>query len=583
MKNNLGFTIASYFVFWVLSVISPTRIFCQGSNPPTLSITAHGEPHISVHGLSGATYQLEYASTLSTTNWQVLTNFILGASPYTVVDSNAPLAGLRMYRALLLQTNVGVSYAPESLTAAEIFKFTSQGGGAFAINDTLVLNSPTTGMLVQQNNAPNGGISPVSVVYARLGPFLAQMSVIRSLSGFPTTQTNYYTIVFSGPSAGFFQVTDGVSPGTVGEFSRDQSFVGQQVAVSQLTGGENYSLLITNSGFTNVTTLIINSPVSGMLIISGNPPTGRIVPVTIEYQLLGPLVSQMQVVIPPSNGSPSFQTNSYYFVFATTNSGSYQSISGASTVNIGPLKRDRSLVGQQLASNQLTGGETYSMPATYYYSGTYYPITLVVNSTNSGVLISSANPPYGGITPISIEYQLLGPLVCQMQVVIPPNNGSPSFQTNSYYFVFSTTNSGSYQSISGPSVVNIGPFIRDQSLVGQQIASTQLIIGESYRLTSTNGQSALVEALVVNSDTSGIFVVEGSGLNAGIYPNVALQYLALGTLSGQIQVVIPPTPPNILTARTNTYLLVYTSNNSGQCQRESPPSTATVGSFLRNP
>ena len=220
------------------------------------------------------------------------------------------------------------------------------------------------------------------------------------------------------------------------------------------------------------------------------------------------------------------------------------------------------------------------MPSTYSYGG--YPSTLVVNSTNSGMLISS-DPPPAGIRPVSIEYQLLGPLVSQLQVVIPPSNGILSGRTNFYYFVFTTTNSGSYHSISSPSAVNIGPFMRDQSLLGQQVAPIQLTAGESYRLTSSNGFSVLVEASVINSTSSGILVVEGSGLNAGIYPNVALQYLALGALSGQIQVVIPPTPPAILTPQTNKYLLVFTSNNTGQCQRETPPSMATIGSFLRNP
>ena len=111
-----------------------------------------------------------------------------------------------MYRARLLETNASVSYAPTTLTSAEIFRFNAQGTPT-AVNDTLVLNSPTTGVLLQQNNSPNSGIFPVTVIYTRLGPFLAQMSVIRPpSSGFPSSQTNFYTIVFTGPSAGFFQV-----------------------------------------------------------------------------------------------------------------------------------------------------------------------------------------------------------------------------------------------------------------------------------------------------------------------------------------------------------------------------------------
>lgn len=725
-----------------------------------------------------------------------------------------------MYRARLLETNASVSYAPTTLTSAEIFRFNAQGTPT-AVNDTLVLNSPTTGVLLQQNNSPNSGIFPVTVIYTRLGPFLAQMSVIRPpSSGFPSSQTNFYTIVFTGPSAGFFQVSDGVTQGIVGEFSRDQSFVGQQVAPVQLTGGEIYSLLTTNFGNSNLTTLVINSTNSGMLITQGNPSPASITPVSILYQLLGPLSSQLQVIIPASSGFPtpqtnlyyflysaanagsyqsisdpamstlgtfarnsslvgkqlaslqlaageifsllstnagitnlttiiinspnsgtlippanpppgtissvsieylrlgplssqlqviipagsgfpSSQTNLYYFVFASTNAGTYQSISGPAMNIMGPFTRDLSLVGQQLAPAQLTAGESYSListnvgitnlttlvinsptggmlmlpgnpspgsitpvsieyqvmgtlssqlrviipsgsgfptPQTNFYhlvyssgssgifqsvsgpstsvgpftrnvslvgqqialaqlaAGEVYSLlttnfgssdvtTLVINSTTSGMLVSPGNPPPSGagITTVAIDYLRLGPLASQLQVVIPAGSGFPSAQTNLYYLVYSSTNAGSYQSISGPAIANLGPFTRSRSLVGQQIAPAQLTIGESYRLVSSNGSSIVVEALVVNSTTNGILVVEGSGPEAGIFPNVALQYLALGNLSGQLQMVIPPSPPMILTSRTNNYLFIYTSINAGQFQRATDPGMTSVGQFTRSP
>jgi hypothetical protein len=265
-----------------------------------------------------------------------------------------------------------------------------------------------------------------------------------------------------GPSSGFFQITDGVSPGVVGEFSLDQSFVGQQLAPVQLTAGERYGLLATNQPGTNLTTLVIDSPASGMLISPGDPPPGSITPVSIAYQQLGPLSSQMQVVIPPTSGFLTARTNFYYLVYAATNAGTFQ-----------------------------------------------------------------------GITEAAITTQ--------------------------------------------------GPFTRDPSLVGQQLAPAQLTAGESYRFTSSNGPSVLVEAMVVTSVTNCILVAEGSSPEAGIFPDVALQYLPLGSLSSHLQLVIPPTPPMTLTPRTNNYLLVYTAGSAGQFQRTSDPTMVSVGEFLRNP
>lgn len=577
MKNNFGLSLASSFLTLVLSLISVLTTFGQSPNPPSLSITPQREPQISVHGLSGARYQLQYNPDLNPTNWQVLTNFILGTSPYTVVDSNAPLAGKRMYRALLLETNASVSYAPTTLTSAEVFRFTSQGTPTL-INDTLVLNSPTTGIFLQQNNSPGSGISPVTVTYMRLGPFLAQMSVIRPPSaGFPSSQTNFYTIVFTGPSAGFFQVTDGVTQGIVGEFSRDQSFVGQQIAPAQLTGGEIYSLLTTNFGITNLTTLVINSPTGGMLITPGNPSPGSITPVSIQYQLLGPLSSQLSVIFPASSGFPTPQTNLYYLLYSAANVGSYQSISGPAIATLGTFARNLSFVGQQLASLQLASGEIFSLLSTN--AGITNLTTLIINSTNSGTLIPPVNPPSGTISSVSIEYLRLGPLSGQMQVIIAPSSGFLSPKTNLYYFVFASTNSGTYQSITAPSIYTLGPFTRDLSLVGQQLAPAQLTAGESYSLFLTNAGITNLTTLVINSPTGGMLILPGNPSPGSITP-VSIEYQVMGTLSSQLRVIIPPSG-GFLTPQTNLYQLVYSSGSSGTFQSVSGPSTS-VGSFTRN-
>ncbi len=529
-KPGIGMTVATAVASLMFLLIHPYVTFGQNPYAPWLSISREREPQISVYGLEGAKCQLQYTPTLSTTNWQVLTNFILGASAYTVVDPAAPAAGIRLYRALLLETNSSANYAPMMPAPAEIFRFTSQSAGII-VTETLVFNSPTNGVLSRQGSSANDGLFLVTITYTRVGPFLAQMSVIRpSTPGLPTSQTNSYTLVFTAPGAGYFQVTDGSATSYVGEFVRDQAFVGQQMAPAQLGAGEIYSLLTTNGAISNLTTLVINSPTSGMLMSLGFAPGGGINPVSIQYSLLGPLSCQLQVVIPAGSGFPSPQTNLYYLVYTSANSGSYESISGPAMYTVGQFVADRSLVGQQIALAQLGAGEMYSLLTTN--AGISNVTTLVINSPASGVLMSLGFAPVGSINLVSIQYSLLGPLSCQLQVVIPAGSGFPSPQTNLYYLVYTSTNSGSYQSLSEPAMSSVGQFVVDRSLVGQQIAPTQLTAGESYRLTSSNGPSVTVEVLIVNSPTDGILVHEGTDPESGIFPNVALQYLTFGTLSG---------------------------------------------------
>jgi len=461
MKNKTGTLYVACILGLVCTLMGPGLAFGQNAHPPILSITPQSPPEVSLYGLAGARYELQYAPTLDATNWLVLTNFILGTSPYTIVDSSSQEEAMRMYRALLLETNASSEYAPTSLDPADIFQFEFLVAG-IPVNHTLVINSATNGVLLQVGS-PGSGMALVRVEYARVNPFLAQLSLVQSPSStFPAGQTNFYTLVFTGPWSGFVQFTDGVMPGTVGEFWRDRSLIGQQLAPAQLTGGESYRLLTTNQPTTNLTTLVVNSPTSGMLITSGDPPPGIITPVSITYQRLGPLSSQMEVVIPPSIAFPTPQTNLYILVYWAPNAGSFQ----------------------------------------------------------------------GG---------------------------------------------------TGAAMVSQGSFTRDDFLIGQQLAPAQLVAGESYRFSSSNGPSVLVEAVVATSATDCILVSEGTDPESGIYPDVALQYLLLSDLSCQMQLVIPPTPPMTPSYRTNVYLLVYSAPNSGYFQRTSDAATISIGQFLRNP
>ena len=53
---------------------------------------------ISLQGAVGARYQLEAASSLASTNWAMLTNLVLPASPYMFTDTTSSNVSARFYR-----------------------------------------------------------------------------------------------------------------------------------------------------------------------------------------------------------------------------------------------------------------------------------------------------------------------------------------------------------------------------------------------------------------------------------------------------------------------------------------------------
>lgn len=70
----------------------------------TLAIEPAGlGANIAITGTTGATYRVEYTSTLPGTNWISLTNVTLPASPYLVTDASTAASGNRFYRAVVVE------------------------------------------------------------------------------------------------------------------------------------------------------------------------------------------------------------------------------------------------------------------------------------------------------------------------------------------------------------------------------------------------------------------------------------------------------------------------------------------------
>jgi hypothetical protein len=477
------------------------------------------------------------------------------------------------------RSGVGEQQAPAQLAAGEVYSFLTTNAG-FASQSTLVISSPTTGLLLLPGTPPMGGIIPVSLSYSVLGPMCCRLEAVVPadiMAPFPVTNVFYLAYTSSGSGPCQAEMPMPIARSGSGQFVRDASLVGQQLASAQLTPGESYSLLTTNLGIPYAATLVINSPTNGILMVSGIAPPGGIFQVSLQYSYLGPLAGQLQVVY--TDASP--QTNVYTLVYTSTNSGPCQAYLNGN-YGLGQFTRDRSLVGQQRAPIQLTAGEIYSLLATN--AGISSQSTLIINSPTTGMLTLPGIPPMGGICPVSLQYSLLGPLSCQLQATIPAGIVAPTPAVYVYTLVFTYLNTGGYQLtyLSGPiGGGGLGQFGRDSSLVGRQMASPELAMGEVYSLLATNGGTSNLTTLVINSTTSGALVTSGPPPIGGI-TLASLQYAYLGPLSCQFQVIIPASNVTPL-PQTNLYNLVYDSTNAGAFEVwSSGAGTYSTGQFTRD-
>ncbi len=79
-------------------------VACTSAPLVGLGICANSPPQLSLSGLEGCSYNLEYADTLGdSANWHVLRNVLLNSSPQAEVDSTALPGRPRFYRAVLLR------------------------------------------------------------------------------------------------------------------------------------------------------------------------------------------------------------------------------------------------------------------------------------------------------------------------------------------------------------------------------------------------------------------------------------------------------------------------------------------------
>jgi len=81
-----------------LSVIVTNGLTAVVPDTPTLSLSLYAG--ITIRGSVGGLYEIDYSTSLTSTNWLTLTNIFLPYSPYFFVDTTSTATGAKYYRAL---------------------------------------------------------------------------------------------------------------------------------------------------------------------------------------------------------------------------------------------------------------------------------------------------------------------------------------------------------------------------------------------------------------------------------------------------------------------------------------------------
>ena len=86
-------------LLWFVAILLGGTLPVVAQAPAITKIIMIGRvPQLTIQSPSGITNQIQYSANLSQTNWVVLTNLLVGLSPYQVLDLGAQSAGQRFYR-----------------------------------------------------------------------------------------------------------------------------------------------------------------------------------------------------------------------------------------------------------------------------------------------------------------------------------------------------------------------------------------------------------------------------------------------------------------------------------------------------
>jgi hypothetical protein len=472
-------------------------------------------------------------------------------------------------------TNLIGTSVSSQLAAGEVWNLSASNTLGTSSAATLVMDSPTNGWWIV-TGATDSGISAATAQFTPQGP-LGGSLVVLVPSG--PSVTNTFSVEFTATNSGLFE---GALPGlgltAAGTFTHDTTLVGRTAAPPQLAEGEIYQLAISNGP---TETIAMESPGAGWVAVETNPPTGGLFPDNVQYTQLGPFSGNMVITAALNPPSTNLATNTWTLVFTTTNSGFVQNMVGTPTSgSLGAFVRNATSIGQTLAPQQLTAGDTYQLTTTSEQSAPGQ--SLAVNSPTNGLWLTVQSSPQLTLTTVdtTLQYSQIGPLSGAVTAVYAT---SPAPTTNTCTLLFTGTNSGLFEGTDSPGspTLAVGTFSRDTTLENQSLAPAQLTAGETYQLLITNGPTVSAQTLILNSSTSGLLIVPASSPDGpGIFP-ASVQYAPLGAFGANLTLMLSAI--GSFSASTNTYLLDFTSATGGVFEASSPNSPGgTAGGFMRS-
>ena len=562
------------FCLWAIAGIHNLR--AQSTNAPVLSLAPGASPALTVTGIPGASYQVQFASQLAASNqWTALTNILLSNSAYLLHDPAAASNAARFYRALLLSSpsNIFNGYAPSQIFPGEVYQFiTPNSFGVTTTTQAHFISSATNGIWMGAPPPLSAGAYSVSLNFTQLSDLTIQLDIT-----FPATSTNSppntnsYVLAFTGTNAGVFVGPLGSPQSGIGNFSRITNLIGTTV-VPQLAAGEVWNLSASNTlGQSSTATLVMDSPTSGWWVAGGS-----ISPATAQFAPQGPLGGNLVVV-----GPSSFPvTNTFVVEFDATNSGLFLgALPGLGSAVVGTFTHDTTMVGKTIAPPQLVEGETYQLSLPNGFVPSPGPVMIAMESSDAGWMAFPASQGPSALVPGSVQYSQLGPFSGNLSVIGFFNPPSTNLITNTCLLVYTATNSGFVLATLGPPTPGIfGTFVRNTAFIGQTLAPQQLTTGDTYQLTTTSESFPPSQSFTVNSATDGLWqTVQQPSLNT---IDATLQYNRIGPLSGTLTAVYPATVP----PSTNTYTLLFTGYTTGLFEGPDSPGSSTQagGIFLRN-
>ena len=606
----------TYTNVFTVTVITNPATFNPTSGPTGTSISVTGSgwssheniTSVTIGGVSTSSSHLSVSSSGQLTG-TITVPSSLAAGPQTIVITGAN-SGAQTY-ANAFTVTAAANFSP---TSGSVGTAITVNGSGWAASDTItsvtVGGTTATYSLSVNNGILSGTITVPSSLAAG-----AQTIVITGAASGTQTYSKAFTVINATAT---FNPTSGPAGTTINVTGSGWSRYENITSVTINGTPATYSLSVTYSGLSGTITVPSTLAPGGPYTIvitgsqSGVQTYVNAFTVTSPITAIGGITGTVQVGSTLTAGAvtPSGATVSYQWLYATTSSGSYSNISGATSstytvvtsyngdyievqatgtgsysgtvtsADVGPVTASitaigaisgTAQVGSTLTAGTMTpsgatasyqwyestamGGPYTSISgatsSTYTITASYVNNYIEVQATGTGGYSGTVTSAYVG--PVTAELLTsIGAITGTVQVgsTLTAGTLTPSGATASYQWLYATTPSGTYNSISGA------------TLSSYNVASTYSGDYIKVQATGTSGYSGIVTSTYVGPVTTPITAIGaisgttqvGSTLSAGVITpsgaTVSYQWLHATAAGGPYS--------NITNATSNTYTVATT-------------------------